>query len=138
MYEEQVQQYEIELSDFIVENSQSVFLYSGDSIDERTIGDNEYLCSYSSERLITEKDIWQLKAESYEGFPEGKGIIRMIINEMYARYGYQFSNEEILYYFNQKEWYRNINEKVYNMESIYERMTETEKKNIEFLLQYDE
>lgn len=97
-----------------------------------------YLCPYSAERIMTENDISQLKAGVYENLPSGKGIIRMVINEMYARYGYQFTNQDIQAYFEKTDWYRGIAQKETNMDIIYENMSDIEKKNIELLLTYDD
>ena len=93
----------------------------------------EYLCSYTSDRLLTENDIRELKSKTYENLPKEKSILQMVINEMYARYGYQFQNEEIQKYFDEKKWYQNITEFSTNMADIYQNMTEIEKSNVEFL-----
>ena len=97
-----------------------------------------YLCPYSAERIMTEDDINQLKAGVYENLPNGKGIIRMVINEMYARYGYQFTNQDIQGYFEETDWYHSVSQKETNMDIIYENMSDIEKKNIELLLTYDD
>jgi len=95
-----------------------------------------YLCDYSSKRLMTEADIKELNKGTYENLPQGKTIIQMVINEMYARYGYQFQSEEIQKYFEQKKWYQDIAVKNTDMNNILKNMTETEKKNVEFLSAY--
>lgn len=95
--------------------------------------DDEYLCSFSSERLLTEADIRNLRAGVYDDLPEGKDIIQMVVNEMYARYGYQFNNQEILAYFEQKQWYNDIMGKTSDMDYIYQNMSEIEKENVSFL-----
>lgn len=100
--------------------------------------ESDYLCDYSAERLITEDDVEELKAGTYEGLPEGKNICQMVINELYARHGYQFSNEDIQNYFNQKEWYQNIPTRNTDMGSIFQGMSDIEKKNVEFLSPYGE
>lgn len=97
-----------------------------------------YLCSYSSERQITEEDVEELMNGTYEDLPQGKSVIQMVINEMYARYGYQFSSEEIQQYFEQKEWYQDIDERNTDMDSIYQNMTDIEKANVSFLSEVSE
>lgn len=100
--------------------------------------DNGYLCTYSSERQMTETDIQELKQGTYTDLPQGKGIIRMVVNELYAKYGYQFGNEDIQAYFNQKEWYQDIPTRSTDMNDIIKKMTDTERANVEFLSPYIE
>lgn len=106
--------------------------------DESAEPDNDYLCSYSSERLITEEDIEKFKKGKYKNLPEGKDIIQMIINEMYAKYGYEFQSEEIQEYFENKEWYKEVNSYNSNMDDIFSEMTEIEKENVKFLSAHKE
>lgn len=140
--EEQVQQYNASFEEFkIVANQDASYNMdekTGEEIKEQAIEDGGYLCSYSSQRIMTEDDIRQLKSKNYEGLPDGKGIIRMVINEMYARYGYQFTNQDIQAYFERNAWYHDIGQKVTDMDIIYDNMSDIEKKNIELLLTYDD
>ena len=78
----------------------------------------------------------KLNSKTYENLPQGKGIIQMVVNEMYARYGYQFQNEEIQSYFDQKEWYQKITVRSADMDDVIKSMTETERENVEFLSEY--
>ena len=103
------------------------------SIQPADSSSGEYLCAFSSEREITADDVNILLNGAYEGLPVEKSIIQMVINEMYARYGYQFTSVEIQNYFNNKTWYQNIAIGTTDMDSIYNSMTDIEKKNIEFL-----
>lgn len=105
---------------------------------EEPAANGEYLCSYSSERLLTEADIEELNKGTYEGLPQGKGVIQMVINEMYARYGYQFETEAVQAYFDQKKWYQDITTRNANMNDVFNNMTETEKANVEFLSAHNE
>lgn len=108
------------------------------SKEKDTESDDSYLCSYSSERLITDEDIEHIKKTKYNGIPKGKDILQMVINEMYAKYGYKFKSEEIQAYFDSKEWYRNIKSYNSNMDDIYSEMTDLEKDNINFLNEHKE
>lgn len=108
----------------------------GDSEDEEE--ENGYLCTYSSNRLMTEADVQELKEGTYADLPQGKGIIRMVVNELYAKYGYQFGNEEIQAYFNGKEWYQDIPTRNTDMNDVIKKMTDTERANVEFLSPYIE
>lgn len=104
-----------------------------DGEEEDAEENQEYLCSYSSDRLLTEEDIEEFNSKSYGNLPSGKSIIQMVINEMYARYGYQFQTQEIQDYFDGKEWYQNISARNPDMDNIFKNMTDMEKANIEFL-----
>lgn len=110
---------------------------AGDSKEEEN-ADSGYLCPYSSERLMTEADVQELKQGTYADLPQGKGIIRMVVNELYAKYGYQFGKEEIQAYFDQKEWYQEIPTRNTDMNDIIKKMTDTERANVEFLSPYIE
>ena len=107
-----------------------------DAENEEDITDY-YLCAYSTERLLTEEDIEELRAGEYDELPQGKSIIRMVINEMYARYGYQFENEEIQAFFDRQSWYQDIALRDTNMTDIYNNMSEIERANVDFLAAHD-
>lgn len=98
----------------------------------------EYLCSFSSQRLMTEDDLEELNSKEYKNLPENKTVVQMVINEMYARYGYAFKNESIQSYFEQKTWYQDIPDRNTDMNSIFDHMTEIEKENIDFLILHNE
>ncbi|MCR4842770.1 MAG: YARHG domain-containing protein [Eubacterium sp.] len=100
---------------------------------ESTEGDDDYLCSASNSRKLTESDIEELLALDVTGLPAGKSILRMVVNEMYARYGYKFETESIQEYFNGKTWYSGLKKYTDNMDKVYKKMSKIEKKNIEFL-----
>ncbi len=106
--------------------------------EEAEAAENGYLCSYSSQRIMTEADVQELKQGTYTDLPQGKGIIRMVVNELYAKYGYQFGKEEIQAYFEQKEWYQAIPTRSTDMNDIIKKMTDTERANVEFLSPYIE
>lgn len=55
---------------------------------------SDYLCSYSSDRLLTDSDVEGYLNANYSeyNFPEGINIIQMIINEIYAKHGYEFTD----------------------------------------------
>ncbi|MCI8326191.1 MAG: YARHG domain-containing protein [Lachnospiraceae bacterium] len=102
--------------------------------DSAAMAENgDYLCSYSAQRQITQDDINTLEAGTYTGIPQGRTIVQMVLNEMYARHGYQFSDVGLQNYFNQKTWYQAITERETDMDKIYSNMSEIEKNNIEFL-----
>ena len=62
----------------------------------------------------------------------------MVVNELYAKYGYQFGNEEIQGYFDQQEWYQDIPTRNTDMNDVIQKMTGTERANVEFLSPYIE
>lgn len=57
---------------------------------------SDYLCSYSSDRLLTDSDVEGYLNANYSeyNFPEGINIIQMIINEIYAKHGYEFTDSK--------------------------------------------
>lgn len=111
------------------------------SSDSEAVKENseEYICAYSSERRLTRDEIEDyLEDYSSYNFPGNRSVIQMIINEMYARHGYEFSKDELTKYFNKKEWYRNIDDedRTDDMEGIYRNMSSIEQDNIILLQEY--
>ncbi len=99
---------------------------------DKTDNSSGYLCDYSSDRLLTSADVESLKQTIIESLLDGRDAVQMIINEMYAKYGYQFKNEKIQQYFVNKEWYQQISTRNSDMDSIYNNMTKTEQQNVKF------
>lgn len=99
---------------------------------------SDYLCSYSSDRLLTDSDVEGYLNANYSeyNFPEGINIIQMIINEIYAKHGYEFTDSKLSAYFSNKTWYKSNTNKVNDMNAVSDSMSEIEKKNVEFLNSY--
>ncbi len=116
----------------------SGMLYAMDEWSSSDSEDGDYLCSDSAVRILTEEDIEKLRSGTYDDLPEGKGIIQMVVNEMYARKGYQFGVQGIQDYFETKEWYQKITERSHDQESIYQNMSEIEQANVQFLSSFSE
>ncbi len=96
----------------------------------------DYLCSFSSDRLITQADMAALSSSDYGSLPAGRSLAQMMINEIYARHGYQFETEAIQQYFDQKDWYKAIGSYSPDSTVIMNRMNDIEKQNISFLNNY--
>lgn len=99
---------------------------------------SDYLCSYSSDRLLTDSDVEGYLNTNYSeyNFPEGINIIQMIINEIYAKHGYEFTDSKLSAYFSNKTWYKSNTNKVNDMNAVSDSMSEIEKKNVDFLNSY--
>lgn len=99
---------------------------------------SDYLCSYSSDRLLTDSDVEGYLNANYSeyNFPEGINIIQMIINEIYAKHGYEFTDSKLSAYFPNKTWYKSNTNKVNDMNAVSDSMSEIEKKNVDFLNSY--
>lgn len=99
---------------------------------------SDYLCSYSSDRLLTDSDVEGYLNANYSeyNFPEGINIIQMIINEIYAKHGYEFTDSRLSAYFSNKTWYKSNTNKVNDMNAVSDSMSEIEKKNVDFLNSY--
>lgn len=99
---------------------------------------SDYLCSYSSDRLLTDSDVEGYLNANYSeyNFPEGINIIQMIINEIYAKHGYEFTDSKLSAYFSNKTWYKGNTNKVNDMNAVSDSMSEIEKKNVDFLNSY--
>ena len=99
---------------------------------------SDYLCSYSSDRSLTDSDVEGYLNANYSeyNFPEGINIIQMIINEIYAKHGYEFTDSKLSAYFSNKTWYKSNTNKVNDMNAVSDSMSEIEKKNVDFLNSY--
>ena len=110
---------------------------AGESAQQVMEPNGDYICSYASERIITAEDLSAILQNDYGVMPENKSVQQMIVNEMYARRGYQFKSQAIQDYFNTKTWYTQIGTYNPNMDAIYNQMTDIEKSNIDFLQNSD-
>lgn len=110
----------------------------GENIDLSAEITEDRLCPYSTEREITQSEVLEFLNKDYSlyNFPGDRTIIQMIINEMYALKGYEFSDEGLHNYFSQKGWYQNIVNKTNDMDEIYRNMSIVEQANITLLQQY--
>ena len=86
-----------------------------------------FLFPESDRVLITEEDI-AARADSAE-------LCQRAINEIYARYGYQFTKQENLDYFNQYSWYAGMI-KTTDQDAITQALNITERTNVATLTNY--
>lgn len=114
------------------------YTVEGLDADNLTAETEDYLCSYSAEREITREEIDTYMSTDYSSynFPGDRTIVQMIINEMYARHGYEFTDDELTQYFNNKEWYSSIDDKTNDMDKIYKGMSSVEQANVTLLQEY--
>ena len=84
----------------------------------------EVLINSLSEVRLSEADLADLSNKDME-------ILR---NSIYARYGYRFNRSDLLEYFSRYSWYSPTTN---DMESIYNRMNDLEKYNIEFIKKHE-
>ncbi len=106
------------------------------SADEAEAADeSDYLWYTADTAVITENDKEDL-LENTADIPAESNIFQMVINEMYARHGYKFKDDDIQDYFNSKEWYQAIEKKTKNMDKIYKNMNDIEKENLTILQGY--
>lgn len=75
----------------------------------------------SSERLLTEKDVEHVT-------PWG---LNVMMNEIYARHGYVFTDASMKKHFRKEKWYKGKERKMKNI-----RLTDTEVQNIAFIKQH--
>ncbi|MCD8324546.1 MAG: YARHG domain-containing protein, partial [Clostridiales bacterium] len=106
---------------------------TAETAESSSESDSEYLCSYSSERLITDADMETLSTGDYGELPGGRSLAQMMINEIYARNGCQFESEDVQEYFDGKSWYQEIGTYETDKDAIYNAMSQIEKDNIDYL-----
>lgn len=62
---------------------------------------------------------------------------RRAINEIYARHGYEFTMQANIDFFNQYDWYKNM-DKESDMEKVSAQFSKTEKSNVDKLLEFED
>ena len=90
--------------------------YYEDKIDSQDDGD--YILPYSDSEYLTKEDV---KSLSYDE-------LQYAINEIYARHGRIFTDDDVKTYFNEKAWYSGTKKEV-----SMDELNEYEKANIEML-----
>ena len=85
---------------------------------------DEYIFSYSNSRYLTENDLKNLSKEE----------LRIARNEIYARHGRRFNDEQLQYYFDSKSWYWGTISPEYFDDSV---LNDYEEKNGELIIQYE-
>lgn len=77
------------------ETESSASISSGASTESSAVADGDFIIPDSSSRYLTEAEIAALDDNS----------LRIAINEIYARHGRMFKDENLQNYFNSKSWY---------------------------------
>ncbi|WBW97070.1 YARHG domain-containing protein [Oceanirhabdus sp. W0125-5] len=100
---------------------------TSESIDNKndTNKEDEYVLSFSSERKLTDQDIYDLMSKYRDLDREGIDLAK---NEIFARHGYVFKQNKYKEYFSNKSWY--IPKENMSMDEL----TELEWYNINFLI----
>ena len=88
-----------------------------------------------AELVYPESDKALLTDEQINEKVKDKQTLRLAINEIYARHGYQFTAEEYTNHFNQFDWYKNMPKEA-DMNKVSAGFSEIEKKNVEKLQAY--
>lgn len=101
-------------------------------MSEEYIGkNNEGNYIEDEEQLFSESDVKYLTQEDIDGLDDE--YIRYGLNEIYARHGRTFNNQDIQEYFNSKSWYTLIYSQDEFSEIENSIFNEFEKENIKFL-----
>ena len=82
------------------------------------------------DKKLDDSDLEAISQLAIEGLPTGKTASQMIINEIYARHGYIFSNDEINDFFKKRGWYNGVSS---NDGEVTSQFSQTEKDNIVIL-----
>ena len=67
----------------------------GNTLEDKTVSQKKYILPMSSKRKLKEKDLKKLGAKK----------LRIARNEIYARHGRMFQDQELQDYFDRKDWY---------------------------------
>lgn len=87
--------------------------------DANNLDENQY--DWLSDRLVTAADL------------QGKtaGDLRLMRNAIFARHGYKFKSDDLTEYFNNFSWYNPL------YRDVNDRLSNIEKKNIDFISKYE-
>ena len=101
---------------------------SGKEAETKDVSSSEgFIFPNSDKELISE--------DMMNSYLKDKATLRLAINEIYARHGYQFSNEEYQKYYGQYDWYNKL-PKESDMDKVSASFSEIEKKNVDALQAY--
>lgn len=106
--------------------------YNGSSIES-----NQSKTFSEAELIFPNSDTQKITTAEMDAKLKSRSDLRLAINEIYARHGYLFSNEEYLEYFNQFDWYQNTT-KNSDMEAVSNQFSSVEKYNVEVLQDYSD
>lgn len=109
--------------------------YNGNNIKESEVDEEENSNDRYAGFVFPNSDTSLLTEEEIEENISQKATLRRAINEIYARHGYQFTQQENIDYFNQFDWYRTM-EKETDMDKVSEQFNSIEKKNVDKLQIY--
>lgn len=82
----------------------------------------------SDVRILTEEDIEELQSNQNQEYDINK-LLRMAINELYARHNYRFSKEEYLNFYCKYNWYYGTS----TAQQAFAEFNLTERENLNFL-----
>lgn len=120
---------------FTVNNRSFNFIGANGEVNETPTANSDYILAESSGRLINDQDVMRAIDSYSNTFIDFSNVPQMIINEILARHGYLFKNDKILAYFRSKDWYpKQDNELEPDMDKVMGRLNETERKNIDFIV----
>jgi len=92
--------------------------------------DRDFILAFSSERALTDADLQGLSAQE----------LRIARNEIFARHGRMFANQQLSDWFNSKEWYQSITPKYtpdeFNSLNPYP-LSRLENDNIQKIIDYE-
>ena len=95
--------------------------------ENTAVDSNGFIFPDSSTTLIT--------LEQMDAKLKDKPDLRLAINEIYARHGYQFSSEQYQNYYQQFDWYNKLS-KESDMDKVSASFSDVEKKNVDALQAY--
>lgn len=119
-------------------------LLDGDDMYDDDLDDYDYYDDYyddyyedtSWEYVFPDSDVRRLTHSDLMPIANDKFMLAVARNEMYARYGYQFTtNQAMIEYFSSKSWYYPTTT---DQRAIYSRFTQIEKDNIDLIKSYEE
>lgn len=102
--------------------------------DERQDKHDEILAYYGGEyiyptykQIITEKELDEYKGDNH------RQMVKLILQEIYAYYGYMFDDDDLIDYFENQSWYR---PETSDIEEVEAKLNKFEKENIEIIEEY--
>ncbi len=94
-------------------------------------------CTYSNSQILTEEDI-EICENNDIDIPSESSVAQIMVNEIYARYGFYFEKSYMRDFFGQFSWY-DPDEDLHGedgQKKIKDMMNDIEKKNVDFLYDY--
>ena len=94
-------------------------------------GEGDYICYWSSYDIMNDSKWTKQRQEIMDKYPNLPALpSQMVINEIYAKHGFIFSDQKLNDFFAERDWYQGTTDDMNNISKV---LNDAEKQNISYL-----